>query len=69
MNSTSACFFLATTCTGRAGKCARRGQVLWWTRQRLCCCARATTTGRMSFVDNKREPAVVAMRLVDVDVR
>ena len=27
------------------------------------------TTGRMSFVDNKREPAVVNMRLVDVDVR
>ena len=27
------------------------------------------TTGRMSFVDNERKPAVVAMRLVDVDVR
>jgi len=27
------------------------------------------STGRMSFVDNKREPAVVDMRLADVDVR
>jgi hypothetical protein len=26
-------------------------------------------TGRMSFVDDKREPAVVHMRLADVDVR
>ena len=27
------------------------------------------STGRMSFVDGKREPAVVDMRLVDVDVQ
>jgi len=27
------------------------------------------STGRMSFVDDKREPAVVKMRLADVDVR
>jgi hypothetical protein len=27
------------------------------------------TTGRMSSVDDKRKPAVVNMRLVDVDVR
>ena len=27
------------------------------------------STGRMSFVDDKREPAVVDMRLDDVDVQ